>query len=500
MLGDEINKDNIIEPQAERKDKDQNIRKFNKILISLVVVVIVVLFSGGVWAYKQYFSLSPQKLIIIASTNLQNSQSFHYQLSANVKLSKKQQKNNVLGLLLGNIIISANGDMNKSNINNIKNNTSLKIDLGEKVGKTKLEFIFNKDLYAKIDFAPDSLVSFVKPNQWVRINQQNLKENKMIDMSKVNHFDINEFITGIDWLNYINIDKKLTTEKLDAQNVYHIKFNIDSTQINDVLKKISKKISNDFKYKDINSSIKGDVWINKDNKQFNKIIINIINNKVNNETTIIIKLDRYNNNFIIESPKSSKNLEEVLKNIVAGQINASEVNSTNLEHGYIKPKDSDHDGIIDSQEAIYNTDINNDDTDGDGYKDGEEVLNGYNPAGNGKLVDPGLRKEMLLNPFVECYFIKNANKKQNCYFDKFSDVKSLRDCDNLLDPDKEDYYQDFCYGMYADAFNDINACNRMKDLSGQKNCYLTSTSKDDISCDDLKDSSDQERCKTFRIK
>ncbi|MFH1482518.1 MAG: hypothetical protein ABIE46_03290, partial [Patescibacteria group bacterium] len=33
----------------------------------------------------------------------------------------------------------------------------------------------------------------------------------------------------------------------------------------------------------------------------------------------------------------------------------------------------------------YKTDPKNPDTDGDGYKDGDEVKNGFNPNGSGKL-------------------------------------------------------------------------------------------------------------------
>ena len=48
--------------------------------------------------------------------------------------------------------------------------------------------------------------------------------------------------------------------------------------------------------------------------------------------------------------------------------------------------DSDHDGLTDYQEIyIYHTDPHNPDTDGDGYSDGTEVKNGYNPLGPGKL-------------------------------------------------------------------------------------------------------------------
>ncbi len=48
-------------------------------------------------------------------------------------------------------------------------------------------------------------------------------------------------------------------------------------------------------------------------------------------------------------------------------------------------KDTDSDGLFDDKEAEYNCDINNPDTDGDGFLDGDEVKNGYNPNGDGKL-------------------------------------------------------------------------------------------------------------------
>lgn len=49
-------------------------------------------------------------------------------------------------------------------------------------------------------------------------------------------------------------------------------------------------------------------------------------------------------------------------------------------------KDSDSDGLIDYvEENIFNTDPNNPDSDGDGYKDGDEIKNAYDPNGDGRL-------------------------------------------------------------------------------------------------------------------
>ena len=53
-----------------------------------------------------------------------------------------------------------------------------------------------------------------------------------------------------------------------------------------------------------------------------------------------------------------------------------------------KKIESDDDGLSDREEVkVYLTDPNNEDTDGDGYLDGGEVKNGYNPNGEGKLFD-----------------------------------------------------------------------------------------------------------------
>lgn len=48
-------------------------------------------------------------------------------------------------------------------------------------------------------------------------------------------------------------------------------------------------------------------------------------------------------------------------------------------------EDPDSDTLTNAEERFYGTKPDNADTDGDGFKDGEEVRNGYNPLGEGKL-------------------------------------------------------------------------------------------------------------------
>ena len=58
-------------------------------------------------------------------------------------------------------------------------------------------------------------------------------------------------------------------------------------------------------------------------------------------------------------------------------------------------KDSDNDGLRDWEEELFGTDINNPDTDGDGYLDGEEVDSGHNPLvkAPGDNCPPGLNHQ-----------------------------------------------------------------------------------------------------------
>jgi len=66
---------------------------------------------------------------------------------------------------------------------------------------------------------------------------------------------------------------------------------------------------------------------------------------------------------------------------------------------YVSTQDTDKDGLTDTEEGLYGTDLLKPDTDSDGFLDGTEVLNLYNPLGFKpvRLLDSG-KARVYLNP------------------------------------------------------------------------------------------------------
>jgi len=80
----------------------------------------------------------------------------------------------------------------------------------------------------------------------------------------------------------------------------------------------------------------------------------------------------------------SNNSEEVVPE--EPEISETVETEESLPSDEVVNLDSDQDGLSDADELnVYGTNPLKSDTDGDGYLDGEEVKNGYNPLGEGRL-------------------------------------------------------------------------------------------------------------------
>jgi len=99
-----------------------------------------------------------------------------------------------------------------------------------------------------------------------------------------------------------------------------------------------------------------------------------------------------------EITKEETTGDELVEDVFIGDELLEEV----PEELYQPSPDTDQDGLTDAEEVLLDSDINEIDTDGDGYGDLSEILNLYDPIGSGKLVE---------NANIEKYI----NSKYNYY-------------------------------------------------------------------------------------
>lgn len=95
--------------------------------------------------------------------------------------------------------------------------------------------------------------------------------------------------------------------------------------------------------------------------------------------------DSVNTNQNVNRSQTNRNTKSALNE----NSNTNQNANRNTNTVTISYTDADKDNIRDSEEPYYDTDPSKADTDGDGYLDGDEVTNGYNPNGSGKIIQSG---------------------------------------------------------------------------------------------------------------
>lgn len=100
-------------------------------------------------------------------------------------------------------------------------------------------------------------------------------------------------------------------------------------------------------------------------------------------TTVITNFNqnKNTNSILNHNDNQNENLNQVVTDLNLANTNVEDLNTN------VTQNDSDGDGLTDADELLYGSDMTNNDSDGDGYLDGEEVKNGYDPMGPGKLIE-----------------------------------------------------------------------------------------------------------------
>lgn len=174
----------------------------------------------------------------------------------------------------------------------------------------------------------------------------------------------------------------LPNEQISGQDAHHFGFRGGDqfgAGIEQILSKGTLPIEIISIIKDL-TSVTGEIWISSANNLPARITLSGLNGS--DRFALDLNFSGFNEVISITAPTNSKPLGLAIFQLF------DQIAKSGVEISGISPAmfiDEDGDGLYDSLEQFYGTTVGKIDTDGDGYSDGEEVKNGYNPAGEGRL-------------------------------------------------------------------------------------------------------------------
>ena len=426
-------------------------KKKNKDLtIPIIAGFVLVLIIGSVAAYLlmnkdlKNENENPQQIIKSSMEAMNNTESYAFKGNLNFNLINDTEEEFSLAM-------EFNGEADEKDPNNIKSllcikpqttiskeggSENISLDLSiMSFGKTGEEMTYLK--LNDFDLGAAGIVygKIIVPykNNWYFLDMKELQEKSGADTEE--NFNSEEMLEKIKELmkkyEMIKFEKDLGDIKLGNIETYHYQVGLDSKVLLSFYIELFKIIpSSEFYDSDMenfeaeleknkeeitvvldeimnNTGI--EIWIGKKDKMIYKMSMNgkydqefmlrleekmnkisqkeesaKASSDINNSSlsfNMTITMSNFNQPVEITKPEESEDLLKILEEMMMGLMGGMMIPGTGPD------LDSDNDGLTDVMEEVYGTNKNNPDTDGDGYKDGEEVKNGYDPAipGDAKL-------------------------------------------------------------------------------------------------------------------
>ena len=419
--------------------------------IVLAVFILAILGVGGWWYYAQgqVLLLMKQAKWSWGLEDLQNYQQ-DTNVSLEIK-NRSQGEQDIYAMFFGGEKFNLDVVGHNKNIGaNTESDVDIKaktegfnLDLGLQAKKIedKLYFTFNlegiedlltnifgavdqgggssfKDAFQNIWFEMDINDSYnisIDKDKLAQLNNkfndylQQLKKDKIFDFT-----DLKEDSKG-----FRKIKLTIKEDKIEQFIITSLNYQLEASQIfsgpesSDVYKQTNEQWVKDFekmkvekpadweKMKQMFKAVELVILINPDTKNIHglEIALNNFVLEADGYATIfngsvkyfIDKIDSYE----IVKPANTKQIGAFGDLLMGAQVFAAPSNNDfeELKNNSLNQDldsyftDTDGDDLYDYLESFFSTDINNSDTDGDGYLDGQEISNGYNPTGDG-LMDP----------------------------------------------------------------------------------------------------------------
>lgn len=393
-------------------------------IISILVGILLV--AGGVVAYK-FLYMPPEKVVAQMIDKMSDVRSIGFDgiftlekmSPANVLGSTVNLNGSLSGLdpstLYGDVsslTLGFNGASDYSDLENPKGTLNLAIKANSISDPVDIDTIMvDRAFYFKVNNIPKILLFdlSVFADKWISIDykatygkyvSKNLNselEKELKEKNKLTDDEIQQLKKLITDSGVISIKEKMSEEMINGIDMYHYKFAIDKEKLIQVaeeqMKILSKRESTEkekeLRRKSFENMLlrEGEIWIGKKDFYLHKIMYEIQSTMTRLgedpiKMNFVVSLKDHNKPVSVTAPSGAKPIAEIIAEVMAKMFDP--VNSPTL--------DSDNDGLVDMDEQLWGTDKYNSDSDGDGFKDGDEVKNGYNPAG------PGLQTTKPVSP------------------------------------------------------------------------------------------------------
>jgi hypothetical protein len=178
----------------------------------------------------------------------------------------------------------------------------------------------------------------------------------------------------------------LPDEQINGQLTYRYIVEPDTDNIKNLIALMPDEIKNEHKLNISRlSGQKFEIWVSKKNNYLYRLTGTYEDKKIIADFTM--NTSRFNQTVSIKEPSDSDSMIDFSKKLF-NQTNFLDIPIFGYLVGLDTQEfveDTDEDGLYTIWENMFGTDPNKSDTDGDGYKDGDEVRNGYNPKGEGRL-------------------------------------------------------------------------------------------------------------------
>ncbi|MCX6793451.1 MAG: hypothetical protein NTY12_05565 [Candidatus Falkowbacteria bacterium] len=405
------------------------------LLITSVVIVFLLLLGGSAFAYFKFFP-SPESVLQKMTIKIAEIKSLEYSGEIKAEAEAGTMLGSGSSLMIGsenpNTSIKDNLLINFSSLINVEtpDNPSSYFSFGIKTNAfNQKEIAFALDLrtigkiiYLKLSQLPDLGFFDLKPlnDKWMKIDPESLKKVGVdIESENPNNFGLSQDqLTNIKLAfqkyRIFKVIEKMQSEKIGDLDMYHYKLDVEKDEMKklfiEISEIVSKKKMTDQELIDFNKSFDESfdesiktgeshdiqIWIGKKDFLPYKIYVGTSFKKTEKIKTsgnlsLTLNFKNFNQPVKIEAP-DAKPVEQVFSELFAEFQGLS----SNLDNEGLV--DSDFDGLPDKVEAVYGTDPAKADTDADGFSDYNEIKDGYNPLGAGKLAaDAPSLNELMFN-------------------------------------------------------------------------------------------------------